>query len=146
MQILPLRSEDRESWAALFALYFATFDRVLPDAVTAACWERIHDPAVPVHGLAAWDEGVMVGFVLYLVQPTTRSVASHCYLSDLFTHEAARGRGAGTALVRATFDEARRLGCNRVYWMTQQTNEKARRIYDKLAVHSGLIEYRHALD
>jgi hypothetical protein len=38
-----------------------------------------------------------------------------------------------------------RAGSPRVYWQTHETNDTARRLYDKVAGLSGLIVYRKAL-
>jgi hypothetical protein len=33
----------------------------------------------------------------------------------------------------------------RVYWQTQETNQTARALYEKLAKHQGFIVYTHEL-
>jgi hypothetical protein len=38
------------------------------------------------------------------------------------------------------------LGCARVHWLTQETNTKARKLYDQMAERSGFIQYRRLLD
>ena len=68
-----------------------------------------------------------------------------CYLSDMFTHEAARGRGVGRALVEGVYSAARAARSQRVYWQTQATNAAGRHLYDQLAKHQGFIVYAHEL-
>ena len=68
-----------------------------------------------------------------------------CYLQDLFTAEAARGRGAGRALIEAVYAAASAAGSPRVYWTTQANNLTAQRLYDQIAEKSDFIQYRKAL-
>jgi GNAT superfamily N-acetyltransferase len=63
-------------------------------------------------------------------------------LQDLFTNEAARGKGIGRALIEAVYQRARDVGCPRVYWQTHETNLTAMRLYDKIAERSGFVVYR----
>jgi GNAT superfamily N-acetyltransferase len=65
--------------------------------VTEITWGRFFDGAEPVHALAA-EEG-LIGFVHYLFHRSTAKAGPICYLQDMFTVEAARGRGVGRALV-----------------------------------------------
>jgi len=64
-----------------------------------------------------------------------------CYLEDLFVDDAARGKGAGRALIEAIINEARVKGWSKVYWVTREGNP-ARALYDKLAVVDDYVRYR----
>src|SRR3546814_9373381 len=75
----------------------------------------------------------------------TTSIADICYLQDLFTAEAARGRGIASALILRVAEEARAAGAVRVYWQTHETNNTARRLYDAIAERSGFLVYRITL-
>ena len=70
------------------------------------------------------------------------AIAPVCYLQDLFTSKAARGKGVGRALINAVYEQARLAGSPRVYWLTHQTNHTAMQLYDKVADHSGFVVYR----
>jgi GNAT superfamily N-acetyltransferase len=63
-------------------------------------------------------------------------------LQDLFTVEAARGKGVGRALIEEVYRRAADAGCSRVYWLTHETNATAMKLYDKIAEKSGFIVYR----
>lgn len=67
----------------------------------------------------------------------------YCYLQDLFTLEDARGKGIGRSLIEAVYERAKADGASRVYWLTHETNENARALYEKVSVRSGFIQYRH---
>jgi GNAT superfamily N-acetyltransferase len=80
-----------------------------------------------------------------LFHRSTSRLADVCYLQDLFTSPDTRGQGIGRALVQRVYEEAARAGSSRVYQITQESHAPARRLYDTLAQHAGLIVYSHEL-
>jgi GNAT superfamily N-acetyltransferase len=137
---------DWERWLPLWEGYNTFYERVgptaLPETVTRTTWARFFDPAEPVHALVAEADGELLGLVHYLFHRSTTMIAPICYLQDLFTSPAARGKGVGRALIEAVYDRARQAGSTRVYWQTHETNAVARRLYDQVSVRSGFIVYR----
>src|SRR3546814_17969723 len=100
--IRPLVQGDFDRWLPLWQGYNEFYGRsgttALPSDVTSATWVRFFDPDQPVHALVAEAEGELLGLVHYLYHRSTTSIADICYLQDLFTAEAARGRGIASAL------------------------------------------------
>jgi GNAT superfamily N-acetyltransferase len=143
--IRPLGPEDRADWEPLWAGYLAFYEATIPSTVTETTWARLNDPAEPMHALGAFVDGQLVGIVHYLFHRSTWTTGDYCYLQDLFTAEAARGRGAGRALIEAVYERARAADASRIYWLTQEGNATARALYDKLADRSGFIQYRKML-
>ncbi len=147
--IRPLAPADYDQWRILWDGYNAFYGRsgptALPIDVTRATWSRFFDPDEPMHALVAESDSQLLGLVHLLYHRSTISIAPVCYLQDLFTTEAARGRGVATALIHAVHQEARRAGASRVYWHTHETNHTAQRVYDKLAERTGFIVYRQIL-
>jgi len=76
---------------------------------------------------------------------STTMIQPHCYLHDLFTNAAARGKGIGRALINGVYEQARLAGCPRVYWQTHETNHTAMQLYDKVAERPGFVIYRKTL-
>jgi GNAT superfamily N-acetyltransferase len=140
---------DFEKWLPLWDGYNAFYGRAgataLPRAITERTWSRFFDGYEPVHGLVAESGGVLLGLAHYLFHRSTTLIEPICYLQDLFTAEAARGKGVGRALIEAVYREAAAAGSPRVYWQTHETNRTARTLYDKLAEHQGFIVYRKQL-
>jgi GNAT superfamily N-acetyltransferase len=95
-----------------------------------------------VHGLVAESGGELLGLTHYLFHRSTTAIAQSCYLQDLFTSEAARGKGVGRALINGVYERAKLAGSPRVYWQTHETNRTAMQLYDKVAEHSGFVVYR----
>jgi GNAT superfamily N-acetyltransferase len=140
---------DFDRWLPLWDGYNAFYGRAgataLPDLVTRTTWARFHAPAEPVHCLVAECGAEILGIAHYLFHRSTTTVAPTCYLQDLFTAGAARGKGVGRALIDAVYARARAAGSAHVYWQTQESNATARRLYDTVAERSGFIVYRKAL-
>ena len=153
--VRDLAEGDLVAWRGLWDRYNAFYGRsragALPEDVVGTTWRRLHDVAVPVHGLAAEAEdggtpgGALVGIAHYLFHHSTNGIGPACYLQDLFTAEDARGRGVGRALVDEVAARARAAGASRFYWQTHETNATARRLYDRIAERSGFIVYRYPL-
>ena len=149
LSIRPVAQADYGSWTELWNGYNAFYGRsgatALDPEITRVTWARFFDPAEPVHALVAELDGKLVGLTHYLFHRSTTAIHLTCYLQDLFTAQAARGRGVGRALIRAVYDVAGRAGAPRVYWLTHETNHVARTLYDRVAENSGFIVYIKAL-
>ena len=137
---------DYAQWLPLWDGYNAFYERsgptALAPAITAMTWARFFDSYEPVHALVAESGGELLGLTHYLFHRSTTSVAPTCYLQDLFTNAAARGKGVGRALIEGVYAQARLAGSSRVYWQTHETNHTAMQLYDKVAEHSGFVVYR----
>ena len=145
--IRPIRQDDYAAWTPLWDGYNAFYGRAgktaLDPAITQATWQRFFDPAEPVFALVAEADGKLVGLVHYLFHRSTTRKELTCYLQDLFTADAERGRGVGRALINGVYAAAKAAGTVRVYWHTQVTNTPGRLLYDKVATHAGFIVYSH---
>ena len=108
-------------------------------------WQRFFDGYEPMHALVAESEGRLVGLTHYLFHRNTIMLGPVCYLQDLFTDPALRGKGIGKALIEGVYERAKAAGSTRVYWHTHETNKTAMRLYDHVATHSGFVVYRKEL-
>ena len=143
VDIRQLQPEDREAWQGLAAGYKAFYNTPTSEAEYAQAWRRLlaGDGA---HALGARLDGQLVGITHYLFHTSTWAPAA-CYLQDLFTAPQARGQGVAGALIEAVAAAAREAGCTRCYWLTQETNTTARRLYDRVARFKGFIRYDYDL-
>ena len=148
--IRPLRQSDRADWTPLWDGYNAFYRRsgptALPHIVTDTTWSRFFDAYEPVHALVAERKGRLIGLVHYLFHRSTTMIGPTCYLQDLFTDPSCRGQGVGRALIEAVYERAREGGAERVYWLTQHGNSKARALYDKVADEPGFVVYRKVIE
>jgi GNAT superfamily N-acetyltransferase len=144
--VRPAVPADFSAWKALWDGYNAFYGRAGPtaldEATTQTTWSRFFDDAEPMHALVAEGENGLLGLAHFLYHRSTISIALSCYLHDLFTVDAARGKGVGGALIEAVHARAIEAGASRLYWLTHETNTTARRLYDRVAQRSGFIVYR----
>lgn len=146
VQVRALVESDYALWAALWQGYLTFYNSQISDVVTQLTWQRMLDTAEPMYALGAFDEqGKMVGIVHMVYHRGTWSAEDHCYLEDLFTAPASRGKGVGRALIEGVYQHAQSKGCGRVYWHTHETNAAGQALYDKLADKPGFIQYRKDL-
>lgn len=149
MNIRHIVREDYAQWLVLWDGYNAFYGRsgvtALDREITAMTWSRFFDAYEPVHALVAELDGKLAGIAHYLFHRSTTAIAPSCYLQDLFTAQASRGKGVGKALIEAVYEQARRAGCGRVYWQTHESNAAAQRLYDAVGERSGFIVYRKLL-
>ncbi len=141
-----ITQDDWAQWLPLWNGYnhfYGRFDSTaLPAEITRATFARFLDAREPVHALVAEERGRLVGLAHYLFHRSTISIELTCYLQDLFTSEAARGKGVGRALITATHHQAKLAGAARLYWQTHESNRTAMKLYDKVAERSGFVVYR----
>ena len=138
----PLSAEDHDEWLSLWWDYLEFYETPLPTAQTDLTFARLIGPGDVMNGAIARDDtGRAIGFVNWLTHPSTWADGPYCYLEDLYVHPDARGSGTGAALIEHVRAWAEQSDCDKVYWLTQRSNERARRLYDRVAEFTGFIHY-----
>jgi GNAT superfamily N-acetyltransferase len=144
--IRPVERSDYDQWLPLWEGYNTFYERsgptALPKEITRTTWDRFFDESEPVFALVAEMDGKLVGLTHYLFHRSTTQIKPVCYLQDLFTDSAVRGKGIGRALINGVYERAQLAGSSRVYWLTHNTNSTAMMLYDKVADNSGFVVYR----
>jgi GNAT superfamily N-acetyltransferase len=145
IEIRPVGRAERAAWEPLWMGYLTFYKATLPPEQNDLTWQRLHDPAEPMHLIGAYVDGKLEGIVHYLFHRSTWTDGNYCYLQDLFVAEGGRNHGLGRALIDAVYQKAREAGASRVHWLTQESNHTARALYDKVADRPGFIQYRKLL-
>ena len=149
IRIRPVRPADFEAWEPLWNSYNAFYGRAgetaLPKDITLTTWSRFLDPVEPMHAVVAESANGLLGLAHFLFHRSTIQLNPTCYLQDVFTVEAARGKGVARALIEQVYRNAADAGAARVYWQTHETNTTAKHLYDKIAEKSGFVVYRRLL-
>lgn len=141
--VRPLDARDEAEWRRLWRAYLDFYETVLPDEVYRTTFARLlSDAPGEFRGLIAEVGGRPVGLVHYLFHRTCWAVADTCYLQDLYADPEVRGQGIGRALIEAVYAAADRHGAVSVYWLTQEFNSTARRLYDRIGQVTPFIRYR----
>lgn len=145
--IRPLRPEDRPRWEELYRGYqaFYGFHDRAPEFYDQAFQRLMAPDRGDFRGLVAEEGGALLGLVHYVFHPNLWRAEGVCYLQDLFTVSAARGKGVGRALIEAVYAAADEAGVPNVYWLTAEDNYPGRMLYDRVGVKSPFIRYNRRL-
>ena len=140
--VRPVEARDEAAWRRLWRGYLAFYAAGLPEEIYRTTFGRLVDPAVAdYHGLIAERDGQPVGIVHYIFHRHGWRIEPVCYLQDLYVSETARGTGGGRALIEGVYAAADAAGAPSVYWLTQETNATARRLYDRVGQVTPFIKY-----
>jgi GNAT superfamily N-acetyltransferase len=146
MQIRELNKADYAAWLPLWQGYLKFYESSVSEQTTQTTWARLQDPAEPMFAFGAFDDkGELLGIVHCVYHRSTWTIGNYCYLQDLFTADSGRRRGVATKLIEAVYEQAKQNGASRVHWLTHETNTAAQKLYEKVAMRSGFIQYRKIL-
>lgn len=142
-EIRPLRAADEAEWRGLWTAYLDFYETSVAEEVYRATFDRLlSDDPNEFHGLVAERGGRLIGLTHYLFHRNCWKIEKVVYLQDLYVTPEARGTSAGRALIEAVYAEADKAGCPTVYWLTQDFNVTARRLYDRVATVTPFIKYQ----
>lgn len=137
---------DRAVWERLFTAYGVFYETQFTDEVIATVWALLLEPGSGVDALVAEQDGTVVGFAHYRSHPDTFTGGRDWFLDDLYVDPDARGAGHATALIEHVADLARSAGhAGTLRWITAADNERAQRVYDRIATKTTWVTYEMSL-
>lgn len=139
--IRDIEAGDFAQWTRLWTAYLDFYETKLDDEIKRVGFERLLDPSNKLNGRIAQLDGAPVGLVHFIFHDHMWRPEGVCYLQDLYADPQARGSGVGRALIEAVYEAADQAGIPGVYWLTQDSNKTARRLYDRIAKLSPFIRY-----
>ncbi|CUH44529.1 GNAT family N-acetyltransferase [Ruegeria atlantica] len=143
LNIRALQPEDRAEWAEMWRDYLAFYETTVPEQTYNNTFARLlGDDPNDFSCFVAEADGHLLGLTHYLIHRHAWKEESVCYLQDLFARPEARGTGVGRALIHAVYGEADRRGAPSVYWLTQEFNHTARKLYDRIGKQTPFIRYQ----
>jgi len=141
--IRPLGPADEAEWRRLWTAYLEFYESSVPEEVYVTTFRRLlGDDPRDYNGLLAVLDGRPVGLAHYLFHRHGWKIEDVCYLQDLYADPKIRGRGIGRALIEAVYAAADEAGAPSVYWLTQDFNATARRLYDRVGQLTPFIKYQ----
>jgi GNAT superfamily N-acetyltransferase len=144
--VRPLTATDKPEWVRLWRAYLAFYQTELSPEIYDTYFERLlGDDPQDFHGLIAEVDGKPVGLAHYVFHRHGWKVENTCYLQDVYADLNVRGQGVGRALIEAVYSEADIANAPSVYWLTQDFNAQARKLYDRVGTLSPFIKYTRPL-
>nr|WP_245216401.1 GNAT family N-acetyltransferase [Sagittula salina] len=138
-----MRAEDETAWRELWTAYLAFYGSTVPEEVYTSTFARLlGDDPRDYTALVAELDGRLVGLVHYLFHRHAWKIEDVCYLQDLYATPEMRGSGLGRALIEAVYKAADARGAPSVYWLTQESNDTARVLYDRIGTLTPFIKYQ----
>ncbi|SLN12929.1 Acetyltransferase (GNAT) family protein [Pseudoruegeria aquimaris] len=143
LRIRPLAAGDEADWRRLWKAYLAFYETEVSEDIYQTYFQRLlGDDPQDFSGLIAELDGRPVGLAHFLFHRHGWTIENACYLQDLYADPDVRGQGVGRALIEAVYAAADAAGAPSVYWLTQEFNGTARRLYDRVAVLTPFIKYK----
>ena len=144
-KVRTLYEDDFSNWKTLWHKYLMFYNTSVQDIVYETTFKRlISSQNSSQNALVAEQDNYLIGLVHYIYHPHNWKVEDVCYLQDLFVEPTMRGTGIGRALIEAVYSASDTNNTPTVYWLTQDFNKQARRLYDNIASLTPFIKYnRH---
>lgn len=118
------------SFITELAIYEKAEDQVL--ATEATITRSIFGPDSVTHAVICENNHEPIGFAVYFYNYSTWLAKNGLYLEDLYVTEAARGLGAGKALLKHLAKIAVANDCGRFEWSVLDWNEPSIQFYEAL--------------
>lgn len=138
--VRPATAADAARWRELFAAYGAFYETAFTDEVLDRVWSQLLADGSGIDALVAEQGGEIVGIAHYRSHPDTFSGGRDWFLDDLFVDPAARGTGAGRALIEAIAQLSAGTGGS-LRWITADDNHTAQALYEKVATRTRWVMY-----
>lgn len=140
--VRELQNQDQAAWQNLWRAYLAFYETTLDQSVYDTTFARLTSKDHPnQNALIAVENDKAVGLVHYIYHAHNWRSEDVTYLQDLYTDPTSQGQGIGRALIEAVYAAADKNGTPSVYWLTQDFNATARRLYDRIATLTPFIKY-----
>ncbi|MEI8231489.1 MAG: GNAT family N-acetyltransferase [Actinomycetes bacterium] len=144
--VRQIQVEDKSSWQELYLSYLKFYESEPVESSTEILWNRLAKGEPKIQGLVAESNGEIVGIAHFHYQLSTWSDTFHCYLEDLYVTEGSLGKGVATTLIAEVKKFAIEHKCSEFFWITKQSNQTARKLYDKVAALSDFVRYEIRLE
>ena len=143
VSIRPLQDGDFQAWKQLWHAYLTFYETTVEDIVYETSFDRIRSAQnLSQNGLVAEEDGVLVGLAHYIFHPHNWKIEDVCYLQDLYVAPEFRGCGVGRMLIEEVYAASDAHDISSVYWLTQDFNKPARRLYDYVGSLTPFVKYQ----
>ena len=133
---------DFTDWKDLFEKYLKFYETKVTDEIFKKTFERLtNSERKNQNALVAQKDNKLIGLAHFIYHPHNWKMEDVCYLQDLFVKERFRGLGVAYSLINTIYSEADKHKTPTVYWLTQDFNIRARKLYDRVGAKTAFIRY-----
>ena len=136
-----IEEQDKDQWVELFLAYGVFYETSFTTDIVEGVWRWLMTPDHPIRGFVAHDGSTLLGFAHLRRHPDTFEAADSWFLDDLFTAPEYRGAGVARALFDAMSSYAAQHGGGTLRWITAEDNDRAQRLYDRIATRTSWVMY-----
>jgi ribosomal protein S18 acetylase RimI-like enzyme len=139
--IRKLEDKDKENWAKLYSGYADFYKVQMNKGILDTLWGWTQDETHDVKGICFELKGKIVGIAHYRTMPRPIKGQYICFLDDLFVDPDFRGQKIAQKLISHLKSLSNLNNWNGIRWITHSSNEKAKKLYDKIANNTGFELY-----
>ena len=139
--IRKLELKDKENWTKLYNGYADFYKVPMNTRILDTLWGWIHDDNHTVNGICFELEDKIVGIAHYRTMPRPITGEYVGFLDDLFVKPEFRGQKIAQKLISHLKSLSKANNWNGIRWITHFSNEKAKKLYDKIANNKGFELY-----
>ena len=140
--IRELKKSDFKSWCNLWEKYLNYYKTQLPEEIYKTTFSRLINPEMKnQNAFVAEVEYKQVGLVHYVYHDDNWRIEKTSYLQDLYALPEFRNLGIGRKLIEAVYQASDNNKTPSVYWLTENSNKTARKLYDRIAKLSPFVVY-----
>ena len=139
--IRKLELKDKENWTKLYNDYADFYKVPMNTGILDTLWGWIHDDNHIVNGICFELESKIVGIAHFRTMPRPITGEYVGFLDDLFVKPEFRGQKIAQKLISHLKSLSKANNWNGIRWITHSSNEKAKKLYDKIANNKGFELY-----
>ena len=136
-----LTASHQDAWAGLWTQYLAFYETARSQEIFDLTFARLIDDTHDCEAYIAFVDEDAAGIVHCIFHLHLWQKEKICYLQDLFVAPPYRKHGVARALIAQIYASADAKGAKGVYWLTQDFNAPARRLYDRIGTKTPFIKY-----
>lgn len=133
---------DSDDWLEMWNDYLTFYNTSLISEVSEHTLKSLLSEEDAIGSLIAHDtQNKSLGFLNFVIHPSTWSLRPECYLQDLFVKPQYRQEGVAKLLLEQLKKISDAKQCSQVYWMTKPDNHIAQAFYNKIATSEPWLVY-----
>ena len=136
-----LEQKDKEKWTKLYNSYADFYKVPMNTGILDTLWNWIHDKNHVVNGICFELDNKIVGIAHYRTMPRPIKGQYIGFLDDLFVEPEMRGQKIAQKLINHLKSLSKVNNWDGIRWITQSSNENAKKLYDKIANNTGFELY-----